>query len=228
MRNLLERVYFSKIRKMIEQDTRHHMTFSEFEKWCKDFNLNDEQISSFIKSLHNVGICYHFHNHPELKSVIFLKPEIIAEKLTNSLGVQSIKKSDMAQKALLDSILPKYEELTLKKNELDNAADRRASFWMKSILGFLVVEFAILGRMVWWEFNWDIVEPISYFVTLATVMGGYTFFVFTNKEYEYEELRNKIKNRALRKKYLAEGFNWKEWNELHTQVTDLKRSLKLD
>jgi hypothetical protein len=34
------------------------------------------------------------------------------------------------------------------------------------------VQFGLLARLTWWEYSWDIMEPITYFVTYGTSMGG--------------------------------------------------------
>jgi hypothetical protein len=48
-------------------------------------------------------------------------------------------------------------------------------------LGAMCVQAGILARLTWFEYSWDIVEPISYFVTYAAVIGVYSYFVLTRK-----------------------------------------------
>jgi hypothetical protein len=48
-------------------------------------------------------------------------------------------------------------------------------------LGLMSLQAGILARMTWFEYSWDIVEPISYFVTYSAVIGVYAYFVLTRK-----------------------------------------------
>lgn len=43
------------------------------------------------------------------------------------------------------------------------------------------VQFGILARLTWWEYSWDIMEPVTYFVTYGTAMAAYAYFVLTKQ-----------------------------------------------
>ena len=52
----------------------------------------------------------------------------------------------------------------------DEQADnygRRVLLWSGI---YLAAQFSLLARLVWVEFNWDIMEPITYFVTFGTMI----------------------------------------------------------
>ncbi|KAG7262913.1 hypothetical protein CRUP_025747, partial [Coryphaenoides rupestris] len=42
-------------------------------------------------------------------------------------------------------------------------------------------KFGILARLTWWEYSWDIMEPVTYFITYATAMAMYAYFVLTRQ-----------------------------------------------
>lgn len=48
-------------------------------------------------------------------------------------------------------------------------------------LGLMSFQMGVLARLTWFEYSWDIVEPISYFVTYVSVIGVYAYFVLTRK-----------------------------------------------
>lgn len=39
----------------------------------------------------------------------------------------------------------------------------------------------ILARLTWFEYSWDIMEPITYFTTYATVIAGFAYYVATRQ-----------------------------------------------
>lgn len=43
------------------------------------------------------------------------------------------------------------------------------------------LQFGLLARLTWWEYSWDIVEPITYFVTYGTALIMYGYFVLTKQ-----------------------------------------------
>lgn len=48
-------------------------------------------------------------------------------------------------------------------------------------LGLMGIQAGIMARLTWFDYSWDIVEPISYFVSYSAVVGTYAYFVLTRK-----------------------------------------------
>jgi len=88
-------------------------------------------------------------------------------------------------------------------SELDAAADRHAKRVIVAGFFFISAIFFGLAQCVWVFFNWDIVEPITYFVGLTTLIGGYSFFLATNTDYSYPAWRERLANKKRRKLYLG-------------------------
>jgi hypothetical protein len=75
--------------------------------------------------------------------------------------------------------------------------------------------------MVWVDFNWDIMEPISYFVGLGTTIGAYWYFILFKQDYTYDVLEEREKLKKLRKLYIKNEFDWNRWNELNREAIRL-------
>lgn len=43
------------------------------------------------------------------------------------------------------------------------------------------IQFGVLARLTWWEYSWDIMEPVTYFVTYGTTIAMYAYFVLTKQ-----------------------------------------------
>jgi hypothetical protein len=85
------------------------------------------------------------------------------------------------------------KELERLKDELNPMEDKREQINVLALkrtntmtwvgLGLMSVQFGILARLTWWEYSWDIMEPVTYFVTYGTAMLCYAYFVLTKQEY---------------------------------------------
>ena len=74
-----------------------------------------------------------------------------------------------------------YFKCSQKRQELEPVAERRTTALTWVGLGLMSVQFGILARLTWWEYSWDIMEPVTYFVTYGTAMAAYAYYVVTKQ-----------------------------------------------
>jgi hypothetical protein len=79
--------------------------------------------------------------------------------------------------------LVKNELIPMEKvrEELELKAKRHTNRMIWLGLGMMCVQMGVMARLTWFDYSWDIVEPISYFVSYAAVIGVYAYFVLTRK-----------------------------------------------
>ncbi|XP_022239765.1 calcium uniporter protein, mitochondrial-like isoform X2 [Limulus polyphemus] len=77
----------------------------------------------------------------------------------------------------LEELKQKLEPLEKKRIELERASHRRTSFLTWTGLGLLGIQFGVLARLTWWEYSWDIMEPVTYFITYGTSIAMNTCFL---------------------------------------------------
>ncbi|XP_005096639.1 calcium uniporter protein, mitochondrial [Aplysia californica] len=93
-------------------------------------------------------------------------------------------------------------------------------------LGMMGLQFGILARLTWWEYSWDIMEPVTYFVTYGTSMAMFAYFVLTKQEYIFPDARDRqflIKFYKLAKK---EDLDVDKYNELREAITEAEHDLR--
>jgi len=58
-------------------------------------------------------------------------------------------------------------------------------------LGMMSIQFGLLARLTWFEYSWDIMEPVTYFVGYGTLIGTFAYYVLTKQEYTFPEVRDR-------------------------------------
>ncbi|KAL0922581.1 hypothetical protein M5K25_006573 [Dendrobium thyrsiflorum] len=112
---------------------------------------------------------------------------------------------------------PRHEELNQlkkKKDEIDMLAHKQVRGILWSGLGFFVVQVGLFFRLTFWEFSWDVMEPIAFFTTTAGILVGYAYFLFTSKDPTYQDLMKRLFLSRQRKLLQKKNFNMERLNEL--------------
>jgi len=73
--------------------------------------------------------------------------------------------------AELELLQKELKPLEQQRQELIEHAEGRTSSLTWVGLGLMSVQFGILARLTWWEYSWDIMEPVTYFVTYGTAIA---------------------------------------------------------
>lgn len=71
------------------------------------------------------------------------------------------------------------------KEQIQMTAERKTSYLTWVGLGLMSVQFGVLARLTWWEYSWDIMEPVTYFVTYGTAMAAYAYYCLTQQVTKY-------------------------------------------
>uniref|UniRef100_A0A5S6QVI2 Calcium uniporter protein n=1 Tax=Trichuris muris TaxID=70415 RepID=A0A5S6QVI2_TRIMR len=104
-----------------------------------------------------------------------------------------------------EQLLPLKEQVDSMVNQANRRA--KASLWFG--LCYLGAQGGILARLTWWEYSWDVMEPITYFVTYAGVLVSYGYFLITRQPYEYPVIKDRIAANYLHRAVTNSRFNVK-------------------
>jgi len=163
-----------------------------------------------------------------LQDDIFIKPKIHSSYLSNVLGQKLFGMYDVKIYNRYTELSKEYSSLNKLKERYEKIAQRRSYYVFGASLVYLIFQFSILARMVWIDYSWGVMEPVSYFVGLGTMIIGLTFFAALNQEYTYNNFFDTVRKKFLRRIYIKNKFNWKKWNKLHQEITTLKSYMTID
>ena len=77
------------------------------------------------------------------------------------------------------------------------------------------------------ELGWDVMEPVTYLVGLSTLIGGYTWFLYHNREVSYRSAMNFTISRRQSQLYQQKGLDLELWEGLVEEGNRLRREIKL-
>uniref|UniRef100_A0A0K0FJ33 Calcium uniporter protein n=1 Tax=Strongyloides venezuelensis TaxID=75913 RepID=A0A0K0FJ33_STRVS len=126
----------------------------------------------------------------------------------------------------LEKITIELKPLEIIKKHIEEECDKYSErvIWG----GFMVLglQTGIFARLTWWEYSWDIMEPVTYFATFSTILGTCAYYLTTRQPFEYDTLHGRIyykKFHKLAKKY---DFDYIKYNSLKNQEKKLNYDLE--
>ena len=138
----------------------------------------------------------------------------------------------------------KLMDLAAVKKECDVAAHRGAQRVAMGGFGVLVTWWYVVYRLTFeTDLGWDTMEPVTvsgifsiehgqimtlgqYLVGLSTLMCGYLWFLYHNREVSYRSALNLTISRRQTKLYAAKGFDLPKWEALIEEGNALRKEIK--
>lgn len=122
------------------------------------------------------------------------------------------------RQALLASYQPLSQQFTQLLTQAESQADTRFKW---GGLFFLSAQLGFVARLTWYEYSWDIMEPITWCITYSLMISTFAYYVMTSQEFllplaekrEVQERFWKIANKN--------NFNVREFRRLRKQLLAL-------
>ncbi|KAL8850790.1 MAG: hypothetical protein Q9221_004288 [Calogaya cf. arnoldii] len=121
----------------------------------------------------------------------------------------------------------KISDMATIKKECDMAAHRGAQ---RVAIGGAATLVGYWSVVYWLTFKtdlgWDTMEPVTYLVGLSTLICGYLWFLYHNREVSYRAALNLTISRRQTKLYQSKGFDLQRWEALVEEGNALRREIK--
>ncbi|CAI9763698.1 unnamed protein product [Fraxinus pennsylvanica] len=192
-------VQLEKVKERLSNIPTSTIPYGEFVRVCDDVCGSRELGMEFSKALDDSG------NVIVLGNVVFLRPDQVAKSMETIISQSIAMPNDPRRKEL--------DQLELQKSLIDQKAQSLVRSELYCGLGFLVIQtLSFMGLT--WEFGWDVMEPICFFVTSLHFALAYAFFLRTSKEPTFEgyfRRRFKVKQQKLMKSH---NFDIEKYHKL--------------
>ncbi|KAF4555943.1 Hypothetical protein D9617_2g059080 [Elsinoe fawcettii] len=100
-----------------------------------------------------------------------------------------------------------------------------------------VAQLGFCGLVGWWylvyrltfetELGWDVMEPVTYLVGLSTLIGGYLWFLYHNREVSYKAAFHVTVSKRQAALYEKHDFDQSVWDGLIEEGNRLRREIKM-
>lgn len=126
----------------------------------------------------------------------------------------------------LDSLKQELSPLEKMKADLSRKAEFHTSRALWTGMALLSVQGGALAWLTWWVYSWDVMEPVTYFITYATSMGAFAYFVLTKQDYIYPDAKDRQFLRYFYKGASKAQFNVRKYNGLKEELAQVEDDLR--
>jgi len=132
----------------------------------------------------------------------------------------------MSKEKQLGEVLDELAEMERFKRPLDQKSARHTKRVLTVGLVYLVSQAAVIAKLTFFSrFGWDVMEPVTYFITFGTAILGLVFFQHHKIEYSYPALAALLTQRKASRLYIRNGFDFKRYSNLQALALKLEKQL---
>lgn len=126
----------------------------------------------------------------------------------------------------LDNLKQQLSPLEKMKAQLSRKSEFNTSRVVWAGLALLSVQGGALAWLTWWVYSWDVMEPVTYFITYATSMGGLAYYILTKQDYLYPDVKDRQFLRYFYKEAKKKKFSVAKYNELKDELSQVEKDLR--
>ena len=113
------------------------------------------------------------------------------------------------------------------KHECDKLAHRGGQRVALAGFGVLALWWLLVYKLTFsTSLGWDTMEPITYLASLSTLMGGYLWFLYHNREISYRSALDFTISARQKKLYQQKGVDLQLWENLTYEGNALRREIQ--
>jgi len=193
---------------------------------CQDLGIDKEQATEFLHVMNKLGVVLHVPEGLDLRTTIFLQPKRITDSIQSTFNLQSIKLSHEERVNLLAALKAELAPLAETRNQLFHKADRRVQLLAWAIFFGMCGQFFLFARFTWWDFSWDVMEPVTYFTTVTEgAIFGYMYYLVNRDEYTNMGFRDILTKKSFQRLARKNNFDSAHYEGLKKKISELETDI---
>lgn len=101
--------------------------------------------------------------------------------LPNDVFLSLQLSKELELRGQLEQLKSELVPLEKQRLQLANRASKRTNLVVWGGMAYMSLQIGFFARLTWWEYSWDIMEPVTYFATYATSMAMFAYFILTRQ-----------------------------------------------
>ena len=123
-----------------------------------------------------------------------------------------------------EALLTSYQPLSAQFTEILSKAESEAHTRFKwGGLFFLSAQLGFVARCTWFEYSWDIMEPITWCITYSLMISTFAYYVMTSQEFMLPMAEKRAVQERFWKLVKKHNFNVPEFRRLRKQLLTLEQ-----
>jgi hypothetical protein len=177
--------------------------YSELLDACQSIGVakTPDEAAAFARVLDEAGVVLLFRDK------VYLHPDKVVDMVRKAVPLVLTSDDDPRREEL--------QNLQAKKEEIDLLAHKQVRRILWAGLGMSMLGVGLFFRLTFWEFSWDIMEPIAFFTTTTGIVVGYAYFLITSRDPTYQDFMERLFTSRQRKLMMRKGFDLDKFVELH-------------
>ncbi|KAG8078293.1 hypothetical protein GUJ93_ZPchr0007g3452 [Zizania palustris] len=143
---------------------------------------------------------------------VYLQPDKIVDLVRKAMPLALTPEDDPRKEEL--------KQLQTQLEDINKLAHKQVRRILWSGLGFLISQVGLFFRLTFWEFSWDVMEPITFFTTTTGLVVGYAYFLITSRDPTYQDFMERLFESRQRKLIQRQNFNLDRYLELQRRCKD--------
>lgn len=138
-------------------------------------------------------------------------------------GLRAHREALVDRQAALEKQL---EPLRALKQRLDVQAARHPDLAMGGMGLYLCAQTALLFHWVYFRFDWNLVEPITWLLGYSVTWLALAMYFKTGKEFTFDNIRSMMSENKRAKLYAANQFQPETYRALECELAEVERRVK--
>ncbi|XP_070711251.1 calcium uniporter regulatory subunit MCUb, mitochondrial-like [Pempheris klunzingeri] len=118
------------------------------------------------------------------------------------------------------------EPLETVKVRMVQQANTRASIVGWAGLAYLSLQGGFLGYLTWYVFAWDVMEPVTYFISYTTSMIFFAYYILTKQDFICVDARDRQFLHFFHKRASQQRFDVEKYNKLKDELAKVESDLR--
>ncbi|KAK7290315.1 hypothetical protein RIF29_04637 [Crotalaria pallida] len=201
-KKLMRLVNVESLKMKLGTEGKEVIPYSELLQACESMGVsrNQEESAAFARILDEAGVVLLFRDK------VYLHPDKVVDLVRRAVPLALTSEDDPMREEL--------KKLLKQKEEIDVLAHKQVRRILWSGLGFGVITVGLFFRLTFWEFSWDVMEPIAFFTTTTGLVIGYGYFLITSRDPTYQDFMKRLFLSRQRKLCKKQNFDVERFKEL--------------